>query len=136
MSKAIFAIAVAGLLVSQAAYASDKCETAKTTEEISKCADGDLKLLDASLNRAYREIEHRLADNNDGKNALVAAERAWVHFRDAECKFSASGVEGGSVYSSVVMQCTANLTAQRISELRTYLSCEEGDLACPVPGGN
>jgi uncharacterized protein YecT (DUF1311 family) len=134
LNKLAFAVTAVGfLLAAGAAHANDKCQAAKTADELSKCADGDLKILDSALNKAYREIEHRLADSPDARNALIAAERAWVHFRDAECKFSASGVEGGSVYSSVVMQCTADLTAKRVAELRNYLSCEEGDLACPVP---
>lgn len=136
MSKAFLTIAIMGLLASSGAYAADRCDAARTTDEISKCADGDLKVLDGALNKAYREIERRLADSHDAKSALVAAERAWVHFRDSECKFSAAGVDGGSVYTSVVMQCTADMTAKRIADLRTYLHCEEGDLACPVPAAD
>lgn len=136
MNRAFLTAVVVGLLAASGAYASDKCDAARTAEEVSKCADGDLKVLDDALNKAYREIERRLADDNDAKNALVAAERAWVHFRDSECKFAAAGVDGGSVYASVVMQCTADLTAKRIADLRTYLHCEEGDLACPVPAAN
>jgi uncharacterized protein YecT (DUF1311 family) len=136
MGKAFLAAVFVGLLTTTGAYAADKCGAARTADEISKCADGDLKVLDDALNKAYAEIEHRLANKHDARSALIAAERAWVHFRDSECKFSAAGVDGGSVYASVVMQCTADLTAKRIADLRTYLHCEEGDLACPVPAAD
>ena len=62
------------------------------------CYDGVLKEADKKLNAVYREIRSRLGDDPDARKLLVAAERAWIGFRDAECAFSASGVEGGSVY--------------------------------------
>ncbi|MGP2493708.1 lysozyme inhibitor LprI family protein [Mesorhizobium sp. PUT5] len=132
MFRRVFATLVV-VLLAPSAQADDKCKNATTTEEISECTGGDLKKLDAELNETYRRIERRLADNHGAKAALISAERAWVTFRDAECKFAASGVEGGSVYASIVLGCTADLTARRVADLRSYLNCEEGDLACPVP---
>ena len=49
------------------------------------------KKADAELNVLYRQITARLKDDKATTELLVAAQRAWVAFRDAECAFSASG---------------------------------------------
>lgn len=94
---------------------------------------GDYRQADAELNRLYREIESRLADSPDIRQGLIKAQRAWIAFRDAECRFAASGVEGGSAYPDVYAACLEDLTRARIDNFNAYLSCEEGDLSCPVP---
>ena len=53
---------------------------------------------------------------------------------DAECKFSASGVAGGSVYPLIYNNCITSVTKTRTEALKQYLKCEEGDMSCPVPG--
>ena len=88
---------------------------------------------DAELNRLYQKIESKLSANPAAKHQFTVAQRAWIAFRDAECKFAASGVEGGSVYPQVYGACIEDLTEARVANFNTYLSCEEGDLACPVP---
>lgn len=99
----------------------------------SPSAAQDLAAADAELNQLYQKIESRLASDHAAKQKLVTAQRAWIVFRDDECKFAASGVEGGSVYSEVVQSCKQDLTQARIANFNTYLNCEEGDLSCPVP---
>ena len=70
------------------------------------------------------------------RSHLVAGrpQRAWIAFRDAECKFASSGVEGGSVQPMIHSGCLQGLTDARVTQLGSYLKCEEGDLSCPVPG--
>ena len=95
--------------------------------------DASYAQTDAELNRLFQKIESRIARNHDSKQKLVTAQRAWIAFRDNECKFAASGVEGGTVYKDVVEACLQDLTKARIANFNTYLKCEEGDLSCPVP---
>jgi len=99
----------------------------------SQSQEAGYKAADAELNRLYQKIESRLSDNAAAKHELVSAQRAWVAFRDAECKFAASGAEGGSVYPDVVEACLQDLTEARVQNFNAYLNCEEGDLSCPVP---
>jgi uncharacterized protein YecT (DUF1311 family) len=93
----------------------------------------DFQKADKTLNDTFRQVEHRLSDDADGKSRLVHAQRAWIAFRDAECTFQSSGDDGGSVAPTVVAACKATLTADRNQQLKAYLNCQEGDLACPVP---
>lgn len=114
---ATFAFTLAGLA---AAFASDDLSA-------------DFQQADKALNEAFRQIEHRLADDPGAKSRLVHAQRAWIAFRDAECTFQSSGEDGGSAAPMVIMACQTTLTAERTGQLKAYLNCEEGDLACPVP---
>ncbi|RQS08762.1 DUF1311 domain-containing protein [Burkholderia sp. Bp9002] len=126
-----------GLLLSLAmaanAHAQANCANAPDQAAMSACADRAYKKSDAELNRAYQAVTTRVRDNRPLADKLVSAQRAWVAYRDAECGFSSAGAEGGSVYPMVVSTCLDDLTKARLESLQGYLSCEEGDLACPVP---
>jgi uncharacterized protein YecT (DUF1311 family) len=93
----------------------------------------DLKKADQALNQTFKKIQKRLDDDAGGKARLVKAQRAWIAFRDAECTFQSSGDDGGSAAPMVAAGCRADLTNDRTKQLKAYLNCQEGDLACPVP---
>lgn len=115
------AIAIAAMAAGlTAAYASDD-------------PAADLQKADRELNRLYKEVEKRLADDPAGKTRLVHAQRAWIAFRDAECAFQSGGEDGGSIAPTIAALCQASLTSDRADRLHNYLKCEEGDLSCPVP---
>ncbi|ROM69844.1 urease-associated protein, partial [Pseudomonas brassicacearum] len=72
------------------AHAAVDCANASDQATMNQCAGQAFKAADKELNTIYQQITGRLKDNPDGKKLLVNAQRAWVSFRDAECKFSAS----------------------------------------------
>lgn len=117
------------------AAAADKCDNPVDQATMNECAGKAFEKSDAELNRLYKRIEARLADEPDAKGLLVKAQRAWIAFRDAECGFSSSAVAEGSIHPMMVSMCRDRLTRDRIKDFETYLSCEEGDLSCPVPAG-
>ncbi|SFB29679.1 Uncharacterized conserved protein YecT, DUF1311 family [Pseudomonas sp. NFIX10] len=112
---------------------ADDCADATTQGEMNQCAAKENKAADTELNSLYKQITARLKDNPEAKKMLVKAQRAWIGFRDAECEFSASGVEGGSVYPLIYNNCITAQTKARVEAFKTYLKCKEGDLSCPVP---
>ncbi|MDU9035700.1 lysozyme inhibitor LprI family protein [Pseudomonas corrugata] len=112
---------------------ADDCANATTQGEMNQCAAQEKNAADNELNSLYKQITARLKNNPEGKQLLVKAQRAWIGFRDTECKFSASGVEGGSVYPLIYSNCITALTKARVETFKTYLKCKEGDLGCPVP---
>jgi uncharacterized protein YecT (DUF1311 family) len=127
-------LALSPLLFMPFAHAAVDCANASDQATMNQCAGQDFKAADKELNTLYQQITGRLKDNPDGKKLLVSAQRAWVGFRDAECKFSASGVTGGSVYPLIYSNCLTAVTKVRVEALKEYLKCEEGDMSCPVPG--
>jgi len=135
MKAALYALAI--LIAAPAfAHAQQDCGDLASQAEMNICADHAFKKSDAELNAAYKQIEGRLSDDPASKKLLVASQRAWVAFRDAECTFASSGVAGGSMQPFIQSSCLEDLTKKRVTDLKGYLSCEEGDTSCPVPAGN
>lgn len=126
-------LALTPLLFATAAHAID-CDNAADQATMNQCAAQQNKAADQELNTLYQQINARLKGNPDSKKLWVGAQRAWVGFRDAECRFSASGVEGGSVYPLIYSNCITDLTKARVEAFKNYLKCQEGDMSCPVPG--
>ncbi|UHD46523.1 lysozyme inhibitor LprI family protein [Aureimonas altamirensis] len=114
---------------------SSPCEAAQTQLELNECSAKALGVSDRKLNQLYRTVEGRLAGDADARGLLVDAQRRWIAFRDAECAFRTSAVQGGSIEPMVRSLCLTSLTDARITDLENLLSCEEGDTSCPVPPG-
>ena len=113
------------------ALAHADCDAAKTQADLNKCYGDAYRKSDAELNKLYKQLQGRLKDGPGDSKQLVAAQRAWVGFRDAECGFASGG--GGSVGPMLDAICLDRLTMQRIKDLKTSLQCEEGDVGCVVP---
>ena len=129
-------VLLAALMLSAAWPAAARdCGPDATQTDLNGCAGEGLRQADAALNEAYGRIMDRLKPDPAAAQALREAQRAWLRFRDGECDFATIGAEGGNIRPMLVAQCRQQLTEQRVTQLRRYLSCQEGDLACPVPGG-
>ncbi|MFY0728165.1 lysozyme inhibitor LprI family protein [Pseudomonas sp. NFX15] len=128
-----FLLALTPLLFTPMAFALD-CDNASDQATLNQCAAQQNAAADKELNTLYQQITTRLKSNPVSKKLLVGAQRSWVAFRDAECKFSASGVDGGSVFPLIYSNCTTELTKARVQTFKNYLKCQEGDMSCPVPG--
>lgn len=127
-------VILAAPLTSGPARAAADCANAQDQTTMNQCAGKDFTAADKKLNDAYRQIEGRLKDNAASKKLLVDAQRAWVAFRDAECKFQGGPIDqAGTIYPMVVANCQTSLTNDRLSDFKTYLNCPEGDINCPVP---
>lgn len=131
MLKPVIA-AAAILLAALPAMAQQDCPD-DSQAGLNQCAGDAYKKADAALNATYKQVMARLKDSEAAAKSLVAAQRAWIAYRDAECDFMSSGVEGGSARPMIVAQCLEQLTTQRADDLKALLNCEEGDLSCPVP---
>lgn len=118
------------------AFAQDKCANAEDQATMTECADAAFKNSDKKLNELYKQIESRLKDDADTKKLLVKAQQEWIRFRDAECGFQTAGAAGGSMAPMLLAQCMDGLTQARVADFENYLSCEEGDMSCPVPAAD
>lgn len=50
-------------------------------------------------------------------DALLAAQRAWLKFRDSECEVEAYAVRGGSLEPQIAAECEERLTKNRNKQL-------------------
>ncbi|MDQ0475071.1 lysozyme inhibitor LprI family protein [Labrys wisconsinensis] len=126
-------VVLLALLALAPAARADDCADAADQRTMGECVGKSYQAADAELNSLYKRIQQRLKDDADTAKLLVAAQRSWVAFRDAECTFSSSGSAGGTIHPMVYAQCADGLTRKRIADLKAYLACGEGDMSCPVP---
>jgi len=112
---------------------ADECDNAMDQSTMNACVDQSFKKADEELNAVYKKLQSRKNDDAQAVKLLIAAERAWVAFRDAECEFDAADNLGGSIYPMVYSGCLERLTQARIDQLSRYLRCEEGEVACSEP---
>jgi len=90
------------------------------------CAEHQLERTERRLTIAYRETLATLPDTDDRdkrktKAQLVAAQKAWLAYRDANCDFQ-GGMEGGSNawVSTFSTDCKIAETKKRIVYLKHY----------------
>jgi uncharacterized protein YecT (DUF1311 family) len=93
------------------------------------CAEYHFIERDLELNDAYRDLKNNLEDRDLDK--LVAAQRAWIAFRDRDCAFAASDVEGGSMHPMMDLLCKREMTEDRIARLKHYAACTSVRGTCP-----
>src|SRR5215813_4664708 len=114
--------------------AAESCDAAGLSQaELNECYANAYNEADVEHNVLYRQITASLKDDKATTELLVAAQRAWVVFRDAECAFSASGASGGTAHGMIPAICLDKLTGKRIDDFKDYLKCQEGALDCPIP---
>jgi uncharacterized protein YecT (DUF1311 family) len=119
------------LLFSAGARAGDEeenidCENIRNTVESNFCADKDLQSADTKLNALYKKVLTQISedslekpyDRKTWENALRESQRAWMSFRDLDCK----GVvplewSGGTGTTAAVLICLKEKTETRTKEL-------------------
>ena len=95
-------------------YAACMDQSNGITSNMLDCIGEELEKQDARLNSAYRTLTSQL--NAERKQQLVAAQRLWIQYRDANCQFYADP-EGGTLATLSANQCVLDETSQRASEL-------------------
>jgi uncharacterized protein YecT (DUF1311 family) len=109
---------------------AEVCDDPQTQSDINYCAQYAFAKADAELNDVYGRLKAAYSLYAAPRSALVAAQRAWLAFRDAECKQDEAAADGGSVAPMVSLQCQTRLAIARSQQLQDRLLCPEGDLAC------
>jgi uncharacterized protein YecT (DUF1311 family) len=87
-----------------------------STPEIEECLARYTKAWDARLNAAYRE----LLNGNPEAGSLRSAQRLWLQFRDANCRYY--GLGEGTIVRVQAAACLRYMTSQRAQELEELLS--------------
>lgn len=129
MKYGLTGLLMAGLWSSMVLAASNTCQDAMTQADMNVCAARIHDQADTHLNSLYQQYRHRLSAEDQQR--LVSAQRAWIGYRDAACRFETAQVSGGSIFPTIWSQCLTGKTEARIKELQLLMQCKEGDLSCP-----
>ncbi|MEH1841685.1 MAG: lysozyme inhibitor LprI family protein [Nostoc sp.] len=98
------------------------CNNAQTQIAINECAKLSYQKEDKKLNQVYQQLLSTLETSR--KQKLIAAQQAWLKFRDTNCEFERSKYEGGSIAPSIYSGCLENITKLRTQELQEYLKSD------------
>ena len=110
------------------------CENPSTQLDMNLCAAREYEAADTVLNEVWvaasdkAKANDALADDPKGEESsfdkLLAAQRAWITYRNAHCAAEADRYRGGSIVPLIHATCMTALTEARTMQLREYT--EEG----------
>ena len=116
-------------LAAAAAQPRVDCNNVMTTAEMLYCANRDQRIADAALNKAYQAANAVMVSMDVDRNktydkrvgyhdALLASQRAWLKFRDAQCVTEGYSARGGSMEPLMASSCIEELTKSRTKQLQ------------------
>jgi uncharacterized protein YecT (DUF1311 family) len=82
------------------------------------CIVAETSRQDTKLNENYKSLTSKISPKR--KQSLLDAQRAWITFRDANCKFYGDP-EGGTSARLSANECVINATADRAKELKLLI---------------
>lgn len=108
------------------------CDDQQTQLDMNVCSYRDHLRADTELNRMWARAAERAKQgdrwmaergHSGGEfERLLAAQRRWIDFRDAQCALEAGPREGGgSIWPLLMNNCLATLTRTRTAQLREYM---------------
>ena len=108
------------------------CDDPQAQQEMNWCAAQEFHKTDAALNAQWKltAAEMKRRDGRDGKpddgrpgnfDTLLAGQRAWLKFRDAQCDLEGYLFRGGSMEPLLVATCRTSLTEARTKQLKDLI---------------
>ena len=116
-----------GFFALQPAYATTDCAQGNNDQEVYTCAQKNRNETELDLNKEYKLAKTRVETlfKGDDKelsqymDTLTEAQRAWLKYRDNDCKLAFYAADKGSDLSNAnINMCTSELNKQRIKKLK------------------
>ena len=118
----------------------DRCRDATPGNTLERhCTMESSKVVDALLNKLYGRIVAKLKEPTDNDHdakeraellkRLIAAERAWIVYRDAECDHRSGYMLGGSGELTIYEECMFTMRRDRVNDLFRLYSDRFPDIA-------
>ena len=122
-----------------------------TTIELNACLNDFFTKTDQALGKIYALVVKELSagstddtdtlENDEQERTLVAAERAWAKYKDAQCTAESARFGRGTGAPAAYAQCEINFTTERIRYLRDYAErigwasklCKANKADCALP---
>lgn len=108
-------------------HAISDCSTGDNDQEVYTCAQKNRNETELDLNKEYKlakaRVETLFKDENKElsqyMDALTEAQRAWLKYRENDCKLASYAADKGSdLSSSYSNMCASELNEQRIKKLK------------------
>ena len=120
MFSVLFAAAIA------AGQPQPNCENPQTQTDMNICSRRAYEAADAVMTRQYSTAAARMKQMDMEAEpgyfaALLQSQRAWLKFRDAQCRLEGYVTRGGSAEWLNENMCLLDLTQKRTDELKSFL---------------
>jgi uncharacterized protein YecT (DUF1311 family) len=92
----------------------------RTTLELEGCAEHQIIKRDRGIDALNRTIFTRLGDDG-ARRRFIAGHDAWLAYRHAYCLSRSDTAEGGTLAGVIDADCTAQISAQHLVDLRAFL---------------
>ena len=89
------------------------CGDRASTADIVSFVEDKARMLDQRLNQVYAALRKQIEPKQ--KEALLKAQRLWIQYRDANCRFHDSAM--GSIHLVNAAECLRMMTENRLLEL-------------------
>ncbi len=93
--------------------------TTRTTVQQEGCAERDVLRTDKLIDAVSTSVFQRLHDD-PARRRFLAAARAWLTYRNADCASRSDVFEGGSQAPVIAAQCDAARNKSRLADLRAF----------------
>ncbi|WP_428628970.1 lysozyme inhibitor LprI family protein [Sphingopyxis sp.] len=121
------------MLVAAAQDPAVDCENAMAQPDLNACAYQEYERADAALNAQWKLTAAAMKAQDKGFDrsydkrpgyyeTLLAAQRAWLTYRDRQCDAEGYTMRGGSAEPMVISGCLATLTEARTAELKALIA--------------
>jgi uncharacterized protein YecT (DUF1311 family) len=106
----------------------DPCANADTTYAMNMCYSKQQEIADARLALLMKSVMLRLDELGfvKAKEELIAAQSSWQSYRQSECDYEVSFLEGGTAQAPMFGYCSLMLTLRRVDELQDTLDFVNG----------
>jgi uncharacterized protein YecT (DUF1311 family) len=92
----------------------------RTTLQDEACSEQQIVRSDKQINALNQKIFEAL-DTNSARRDLIAGHRAWLAYRKSYCLSVSDVFQGGTLAGVVDADCVATVSAQHVSNLKTFL---------------
>ena len=109
------------------------CGNAITQLDLNLCAAAEYDAADRDLNRVWKQARAKAKELDAGlegrlkgaEEALLAAQRGWIAYRDGHCTLAGFDARGGSMEPMLVSGCLAATTRLRTRELQDFVAGDQ-----------
>ncbi|HWV15431.1 MAG TPA: lysozyme inhibitor LprI family protein [Cellvibrio sp.] len=125
MKRIVFALLLSSPLLSPLAFASDCTTGAETQGEVIECEySTNFAPLEHQIKKEYEsllaDIENSTIAAGKTHEAMVAAQKSWLTYRENTCEFALLKEGGGTVAWGIKYSCMMEFSKARLKTLQRY----------------
>jgi Uncharacterized protein conserved in bacteria len=133
MKRTSFLTAALLLAAPLSAQSAPDCSKAVAQSDLNQCAAAEYEAADKQLNLVWKQAREKAKEIDSGlegslkgaEEALLAAQRGWIAYRDGHCKLAGFEARGGSMEPMLVSGCLAETTRLRTRQLQDFVAGED-----------